>query len=260
MIKCIVRDICRIGILHIGVMIFLSQRGSDAEYQKFRPRKSFRRFIGQGVSLTYEFPTFLVLDYSMSSGTFVKEHKMFLPIHQINKVLTFLQKTIKIVDDPQGRIYYWDADHGNTLSMYHMSSDELNRLIVIESGFAGNHRLQSYPTIVKDYQENLYEGAVISFDRVETSVQLSYDELRSLLYILSRTDFVVLSQTMINTTKIWTDQVITKHLDIETSKSGDYRQKNDLAIAESKTEQPKPMFGGSVFNGLKTRGDTNDND
>ena len=258
MITTITREICKVGILRINVMVFLSKH-DNGEYAKFKPRKSFKRFIGQqGVSLTYDFPTFLMFDYTMCSGSFVKEHKMFIPIPQVTKVISFLKKTLAVVDDPEGRLYYLDADNGNKLSMYHLSAEDIKRVVITESGFSGNHRLRSYPTIVKDYQENLYEGSVICFDRRENTVQLAYDELRALLYILSKTDFVTLSQSMVNSTLIWTDREITKHLDIETVKSTDYRQKLDLNESAEKREQPKPMYGNNVFSGLATGGNEDD--
>ena len=252
MINAIYREIVRCGILHIGVMLFLVNNKTAADYQKYKPRKAFRRFIGRnGVSLTYDFPTFIVLDYSMATGTFVKENKMFLPIQQVVKIIEFVKKTIRVVEDPDGKIYYWDADHNNQLAMYHLSADDMNKLIVSEYGLSGNHVLQSYPTIVKDYQDNLYEGAVIRFDRTENSVMLSYDELRALHYVLAKTDFITLSQAMLNSTKLWTDKGITKHLDIDTNKATDAMQRNDLNRSIEVQNQPATNMPVNVFGELK---------
>jgi len=252
MIKTIFREIVRCGVLHIGVMLFLTNSKTAADYQKYKPRKAFKRFIGRdGVSLAYDFPTFLVIDYTMASGTFVKEHKMFLPIPQVIKVIDFIKKTIRIIEDPDGKIYYWDADHNNQLAMYHLSAEDMNKLVVTEYGLSGNHVLQSNPTIVKDYQDNLYEGAVIRFDRTENSVMLSYDELRSLYYILSKTDFITLSQEMLNSTKLWTDKGITKHLDIDTTRAIDISQRNDLNRANEIVNQPTNSMPTNVFGELK---------
>lgn len=252
MIKTICRDLGRIGQLGLQVLIFMTQGEiTNPSYQKYKPRKAFKRFIGQGgTSLTYDFPTFIVLDYTMSSGTYVKDHKMFIPIIQVIKLITFLANTIRVVEDPKGELYYWDADHGNALSMYHLPADKMNEKIITLQGLAGNHNIQSYPTIVIDYQDNRYEGAIIHFDRTENQISLSYDELRMVHYILSRTDFVTLSQAMVNTSSLWTNVGITKHLDIETTKAGDWRQSQDLS--RSTINQPTTNMPVNVFQELKT--------
>lgn len=251
MIKGIIRDICRVGQLRVQIMLFLTSQ--DSYNTQYKPRKSFKRFIGQsGVTLTYDLPTFIVLDYTMSTGVFVKDNKMFIPLHQVPKICRLLRKTIKVVDDPNGRIYYWDADHGNKLCMYNMSNEQLKGLINAEYGFSGNHVIKTVPTIVKDYQDNLYEGAAISFDRNDNTVYVSTDELYALYHILDRTDFVTLGQTMINGLSVWANQSITKHLDIDTMRSGDIKQRNDLN--RSQIEQPKSQGMNNVFGGLKTTG------
>lgn len=247
MIKTIIRDICKLGQLKLSVMVFLTS--SEIGTSQYKPRKSFKKFIGQnGVTLTYDFPTFVVFDYTMCTGTYNKDQKIFVPIQQVAKVLKFINKTIKIVDDDDNNIYYWDADHNNRLSMYVIRHEDLDKITTTIRGIAGGHVIRSIPTIVHDYQENLYEGATIYFDRTEISVDLTYDELYTLQYILYRTDFVLLSQEMVNSTNIWTDKVITKHLDIDTTTSGDIRQRKDLS--NSSINQPNINYRGSVFNEL----------
>ena len=177
---------------------------------------------------------------------------MFLPMSQTVKIIRFIKRTIRVVEDPDGKIYYWDADRRNQLAMYQIPADEMNKLLVNEFGLAGNHALQSYPTIVKDYQDNLYEGAVIRFDRSENSIQLAYDELLYLYYILSKTDYIILTQEMINSTMIWTNKEITKHLDIETTKASDIKQRNDINRQQEGANQPSNSLPGNVFGELKT--------
>ena len=247
MIKVITRDICKLNQLKLSVMIFLTS--SDYTTKQYKPRKSFKKFIGQGgVSLTYDLPTFVVLDYTMCTGTFNKEHKIFVPLQQLARLIKFVNKTVKVVEDPNNNIYYWDADHNNRLSMYVIHKEDLEKITNTLYSIAGGHIIRSIPTIVHDYQENLYEGATIYFDRTEISVNLTYDELYTLQYILYRTDFVTLGQEMLNSTNIWTDKMITKHLDIETTTSSDIRQRRDLN--NGTIEQPTSNYGGSVFNEL----------
>ena len=244
MIKTIIRDICKLNQLKISVMVFLTS--SDYATKQYKPRKSFKKFIGQNsVTLTYDLPTFIVLDYTLCTGTFNKDHKIFIPLPQVAKLMKFINKTVKVVEDPDNTIYYWDADHNNRLSMYMVDLEKLSNTLY---GIAGGHIIKSTPTIVHDYQENLYEGATIYFDRSEVSVNLTYDELYTLQYILCRTDFVTLGQSMLNSTNIWTDKIITKHLDIETTTSGDLRQRRDLNAKE--IAQPTTNYGGSVFSEL----------
>ena len=249
MIKTILRELCRVGQLRIQIMLFLTS--TDSYNTQFKPKKSFKRFIGQsGVSLTYDFPTFIVLDYTMSTGVFVKDNKMFIPLHQVPKLCRLFRKTIKVIDDPNGKIYYWDADHGNKLCMYNIPAEQLKGLINIEYGFSGNHIIKTTPTIVRDYQDNLYEGAAIYFDRHENRVDLSTDELYAVYYILERTDFITLGQALVNSLSVWANPAITKHIDIETVRSSDLRQRDDLNRAN--IEQPSSQGVTNVFGGLKT--------
>lgn len=254
MINTIYREICKIGTLRIGTILFLKSM-SNLDYTKYKPSKAFKRYIGQSgeVALTYNFPTFIVIDYTMSSGTFMKDHKLFIALGQLAKLERFLRRTMKVVEDPNGSIFYLDADRGNKLCMYNLSSEDLKKVIIREGGFSGTHVLQSYPTIVTDYQENSYEGVTICIDRKENTVNLSYDELSALYYVVSKTDFVNLGQAMINGLSVWANTAITKHLDIDSARSTDYRQKNDISAEQERREQPTPQLGNNVFSNLNTK-------
>lgn len=256
MINTLYREICKVGSLKIGVLMFLKQT-SSAEYTKYKPSKTFKRYICQSgdVALTYAFPTFIVIDYTMASGTYIKDHKLFIMVNQIFKLERFLKRTLRIVEDPENKLYYLDADRGNRLCMYSITKETMKTLITREGGFSGNHILQSYPTIVTDYQDKMYEGVTICIDRRDNTVNLSTDELSSLYYIISRTDFITLGQAMLNSTLIWTDKAITKHLDIDTSRSADYRQKTDISAEEVRREQPATQMGINPFANLPTKGE-----
>ena len=250
MIKTVSREIGRYGQFRVSVLVFLINPDTD-KYKNYRPGKAFRRYIGQGgASLTYDFPTFIVLDYSMATGTFIKGHKLFVPIMQVHKLIKFLSKTAKIIEDSQRTLYYIDGDHGGRLSMYTIPPEKHDKYIVTAYGIGGsNHILSSHPTIITDYQDNAYEGVTISIDRIENTVDLSYEELEALLYILSRTDFMALSMAMVSSLSIWANPIITKHLNIETVRSSDLKQQKD--IIQNEIEQPKVSLGSNVFSELK---------
>jgi hypothetical protein len=56
---------------------------------------------------------------------------------------------------------------------------------------------------------------------------------------------------MLNSTKLWTDKGITKHLDIDTTRAIDISQRNDLNRANEIVNQPTNSMPTNVFGELK---------
>ena len=56
---------------------------------------------------------------------------------------------------------------------------------------------------------------------------------------------------MLNSTKLWTDKGITKHLDIDTNKATDVMQRNDLNRSIEVQNQPATNMPVNVFGELK---------
>lgn len=249
MIRSIQRELCKVGSLKVSLFVFLSK--DDRPGQQFRQQKPLRKYIGvTGMYVGFNFTPFILLDYTMSSGVYEKDHKMFLPVTNVPKLVRLFRNTLKAISDPQKHLYYIDGDT-RRLSMYRVPDDEMKNYINTEYALAGSHIIRTVPTLVKDYQENLYEGATIYFDRTTNSVDLSHDEIFSLQYVLSSTDFFSLSQAMLASLGTMLDPAITKELDIETYKSADYMQRADLQRAQAQINQPVVQGGNNVFSGLK---------
>lgn len=230
------RVLGQFGPITLKIFVFLIDNSTNTlpKYKK----KYFRKWVSPGnlASVMYEFVSFLQLDYNGPRETYNKDHRMSFPIFQAWKLIRVLDEAIDLIDKRGNEIFYIDKDNGDELNMFHVSEDLANEFIKSAFGFTGNHNIQIAPQVVVDYQDNKYEGVRIYFDRTERYVDLSYDEVSSLKYILSKTDFVNLSQEIVNSTLLWSSTKATRELDMVTEYSTETRERVDL-LQKKETDQ-----------------------
>ena len=210
MIKSIGRILGSYGDITLKIFIMLGQIGNQGNY-KYKQKPSFKKWVAYGnmESITYDFSTFLQLDYNPrfnSTIAYDKNKRFNFHVHQAWKLNSFLAKTLSVIEKHGDNIYYFDSDRSNELSMFNLSPEQIEEYSIEAYGFLGNHCIKSIPAIVTDYQENKYEGYRLFFDRSTNFVDLSYDELHSLAYVINRTDFISLSQSIVNSTILWYSQ------------------------------------------------------
>lgn len=229
MIKSIGRILGKFGDITLKIFIILGDTNSNANY---KPKPSFKKWIayGQIESITYDFTTFLQLDYNKDYKSYDKTKRFNFHISQVWKLNKFFSNTISVIRDYGNEIYYLDKDNGNRLSMFRLDNDQIQKFTITSFGYMSNHCIRSIPAIISDYQDNQYEGYRLFFDNSDKFIDLSYDELCSLSYILKKTDFINLSQAIVNSTILWYSQNARNDLRMTIDTAADAYSKQATAI------------------------------
>ena len=164
MIKNITRNIGIIGPLLVKVLCFINE-SKTGENQGFYKKRSFSKWItgsinNKEVSLTYDYATFIILDYNArgKEKEFNKNKNIMIPIFQVPALIKFLRQSLKMFEYDD--TYYYEA-HGTDkkLCLYSESS----KYITVSKMFIRDCMLSSQLTIVHfEYENKDYEGLRIN--------------------------------------------------------------------------------------------------
>jgi len=245
-------ELGRFGQIKLSFFVmFIGQEPNPAAGAKPQ-KKPIRLNVtkNQYLSYRYSFVPYIQLDFNpMSSEEWRKEQTVSIPGHHIGSLLAFLKKTLVLIEDTDNKIFYYDRDKNNTLSIY----GEYNTGKVLIQKVVGSHIAGSLPTIVVDYQDRLYEGATIIFDKRSRSADIAHDELENLVYVLSHTDFYNLAMGLFTSITPWGDRNITKLLDIGIWQDSMTREKKDLRAYSMSQRQPTNSGMTPIFGELKEK-------
>lgn len=256
MIKSIGRVIGKFGDITLKTFVIFND---DKSNNKYHSNPAFKKWISYGMdqSLIYEFVTFIQLDYNRPYTQYDRNKRFNAQISQIWRLLDFLENTLYIIKKYGNEIFFIDSDNGGRLSMYNIDREHIEKYRNFSYGYLSNRTIESIPAIVYDYQENAYEGYRLYFNNHDNYVDVSYDELSSLYYILKKTDFVNLSQNMINSTILWYPKDINKDLNMVTeSAASSNGNKNFVSSTKESTviENQLPFTkSNNIFEGLKEK-------
>ena len=204
----------------------------------------------QYLSYRYSFVPFIQLDFNIGSqDEWRKDQTISIPGYHIGSLLHFLKKTLRLIEDPENKIFYYDKDKNDALSIY----GEYNTGKILIKKVVGSHIAGSLPTIVVDYQERLYEGATIIFDKRERSADIAHDELENLVYVLDHTDFYGMAVGLFNSITPWGDKNVTKLLDVGIWQDSMTQEKKDLRAYSMSQRQPTNSGVKTIFGELKEK-------
>ena len=209
MIKSIQRIIHKIGPVTLKLLLMIHDPIKPGEIPKFRKRP-FRRFIQTYTnmeSITYDFTSLLILDFNYPNE-FGKERLFTIFICQIWKLVQALEDGLHILE--RDDIFYIDE----TTRQKKMYKDALSHYVT-KNGFPGDRRILVQPTLLVDSEERIIEGMRICVDNINNFFEMTEDDLRSLIYILTHTDFISLGQTMVSSSLLWASKTMITDLGLE---------------------------------------------
>ena len=254
MIKNITRNIGIIGPLLVKVLCFINE-SKTGENQGFYKKRSFSKWItgsinNKEVSLTYDYATFIILDYNSrgKEKEFNKNKNIMIPIFQVPALIKFLRQSLKMFEYDD--TYYYEA-HGTDkkLCLYSESS----KYITVSKMFIRDCMLSSQLTIVHfEYENKDYEGLRINNTSNDNYFELTLDQISELLYFLTNTDFITLSQTLVNSNILWISKYLISELGLSTGCSESI-QENIRKAEEMRIRainNAKPIQKTNVFDGL----------
>ena len=244
MIKLFAKHISTIGQIKITYLVFAKKDNSqNSQYKKPNP---IRKWVSYGsmASISYEFTGFLKIDFSKENINIIN-----LPTHQIGRLVSLFKSTLKVIETKGDKIWYLDKT--GTPGLY--TTTDKDKYIadfgLILKGLIKNQYIIAIPTLVKDYQEILYEGYSFRLNN-NISFDLTTDEIKDVFYILSKTDFITLGQILINSAILWKDET----LDTEINFNSDYVSSEDFKKHQEEKKllntQPKSTLGSNIFYGL----------
>lgn len=252
MIKNITRNIGFIGPLSVKVVCFINEIKTQ-ENSAFNKKKAFSKWItgsvnNKEVSITYNYATFLILDYNSSKNEYYDKKKfIMMPIFQISGLLSFLKESLKLFD-LDGTFYYETIRGIKTLKLYD------NKYLSSSRKFIRDCMLFGKLVIVQSETENIsYEGIRIMNTHSENYFELTIDQLEELIYFLAHTDFITLSQTLVNSNILWLSNKLTEEMGMVSNSSESLyeseRHAEELQIRKiNNIKVPKQ----NIFDGLAT--------
>jgi hypothetical protein len=210
MIKSIKHSIGRFGVLNVKVVVALNNNYTPMNTTK-HVRKKFRKWLytnDGGTMYNYAYAIFINLDFNSSKLPFSKDRSFTIFSCQNWKLVEALQQGLEMLNNTD--IFYIDKDTKHTC-MY----ADAAKYKITSAGYMNNGILTITPTVVVDINDVHYEGLRIAFNNINNFIDLAIDELRGLLYVLEKTDFVTLGQTLINSLILWASKQTTDELDLE---------------------------------------------
>ena len=242
----------------VALKMFVSFYAPDlsTEGVKKKVRKPIRLNVTKSKFLAYKYNImpWVQLDFNpINATTWSKDQSCTLAGFQVGSLIKFLNKTLSMIEDPKNEIFYYDKDRNDKLSIYgnYNSGKPVIKKVV------GSHIMGSLPTIVEDYQDNLYEGAAIIIDKKERRFDITHTELEHLCYVVEKTDFYNMALSLFISTVPWGDKNVTKLLDIGIWQDTDSMERKDMteySRTQRFVEQQPPNSGmKNVFKDLVTK-------
>lgn len=138
--------------------------------------------------LSLQYYPLLVLDI-VDKSVWSRNRSIVLNSKTLVHFISGVHKLIKLFDND---IYFYNSD--KKLCLVALDSSYLIRL----TNLGDNNIVEMYPVVIEDRDLVQYEGARLVFNNVNNFVELSYDELLSLSYLLKKIDLFTYSQLLIN--------------------------------------------------------------
>ena len=244
MIKLFAKHIANIGQIKITYLVFAKKDTQfNSQYKKPNPIRKWVTY-GNMASISYEFAGFLKIDFVKDNINIIN-----LPTHQIGRLVSLFKSVIRIIETKGNKIWYQDKSGIPGLYTTTDKNTYLAEFGAILKGLIRNQYIIAIPTLVKDYQDILYEGYEFRLNN-NCSFELTTDEIKDVIYILARTDFITLGQTIVNSAILWKDET----LDFETNFNSDFVSSEEFKRYQDQKKlvdnQPKSSLGNNIFAGL----------
>lgn len=242
MIRSISRSLHKFGEITIKASVVLNSSPSP----NYRPKKAFRLWVAKGneTSFYYDYATFITLDFLKYGETYDKNKRFSLFSCQVWKLIQAIDAGLEFLN--KNDVFYIDKDTKKTC-LY----AESKKYKYLSKGYISNGIIMVEPVVVTDASDITYEGLRFSFNRLNNFVDLSIDEVQGMRYLLAHTDFMVLSQVMVNSLLTWQSDKLKQSLSLEESSSADI---NYSVLEDHIAHQSASSMGlGNPFKGLKER-------
>lgn len=184
------KQIVRIGELDISFLVLVS---TDDKFQSENRRESIGRSIDGKSDTRIER---IYLSHTGMLKLFVKrfydpiapnKSSIFITQKNVFRMIKGLRKAIQLFD--RDDLFY--IDEQKKLGMYP------NKHKVHLNHIGDNRHILIQPTIVEDIEGRTYEGVRMYINAMSQGIDLTYDELCLLLYIIEKVDFFMYTQALL---------------------------------------------------------------
>lgn len=221
MIKSITRILTQFRNVTFRVVCLLNDN-RPLEGSSYR-KKTFRKWItgttkNRESSITYDYATFLIFDFNDRSkeSIFSSKNMFMLPIFQIPFLIWFLKKSFSMFSDEES--FYWKTN--TELDIYQHGKE----LTCTSDVFIKNTTLASKLVVIPGYDDKKdMEGLRIFVNSPEYYFDIKKEDVLSLIFILEKTDFFNLSQSLVNSSIIWSSPATINELNASIVTSEEYR-------------------------------------
>lgn len=265
MIKTFTRFLGKIGPVSLTYLVFINsteESSVSANKGYYNKKRSIRKWVSVGnvpmTTISYEFSGFLKLDFNNNfdkNEVYTQEKIINLPVHQLGRLVGFLKRCLYIMENKGDDI--WQSDNLGSPVLKNYKMEDWEPFIVSSVGYVKGRAFYGMPTVVKDYREVAYEGYRIFISK-ELYFDFTVDELRDLIYIIDKTDFINLAQNMVNTVFVFTNENLIKSFGVQSEKQAETYAERDYRVhMEQKAaidNAPVNINSGkNIFNGLNTK-------
>lgn len=209
MIKNITRVLGHLSNVTVKLLCLLNDTRPQ-ENSKYK-KKSFSKWItGSGINkesaYTYDYATFLILDFNNKAEGYDPKRFIMIPLFQLHQLSKFLKDCLDLINSD--RTFYYSDKEETQLKIYAEAASRICQ----SNMFIRSTMLMGRLTVIQYNEEQDYEGIRIIVNNKDNFFELYYTELEELIYFIDKTDFAVLSQSLVNSSILWISKNLSDEL------------------------------------------------